>query len=192
MLILNKKNANKAEKLLKLIAEEKINDWEGIKEVVKDKKLFLHIESRFRLRNYFNFENDSRTKKPSEIEDIKKYDKEIVCDVLEDAIKEFKKEQGNYISTLDCLDLNNIRQSGNSTRQVDFAIQKLFSGCVVNIQEHYHKGHNSFSNEILLKRILKRIYAEHRNDELLILTIKENGKEIFLKFHEKDIEIMKS
>jgi superfamily II helicase len=123
MLIISQKNANKAEKLLKLIAENKINDWDEIKEVVKDKKLFLHIESRFRLRNYFNFENDSRTKKPSEIEDIKKYDKEIVCDVLEDAIKEFQKEQGNHISTLDCFDLNNIRQSGNSTRQVDFAIQ---------------------------------------------------------------------
>lgn len=50
---------------------------------------------------------------------------------------------------------------GNSTRQVSFAIETLFTEKEVLVQDHYENGENIAANRFLLERILKRIETEH-------------------------------
>jgi hypothetical protein len=88
------------------------------------------------------------------------------------------------ISTLDNDDvkLTCIRRNGNSTRQIDEAIQCLFNGYKVIVQDHAiiesippHRRGDVRTNRIsqnLFDRILKRIALEHnhliKNNTILI------------------------
>ena len=49
------------------------------------------------------------------------------------------------------------RRRGNSTRQADFAIQKLFDGEVVLVEDHYETKQ---ADKHLLKMILKRLETQ--------------------------------
>jgi hypothetical protein len=64
------------------------------------------------------------------------------------------------ISTLNA-EINQIRRNGNSTRQVDFAIQKIFEGEIVLVQDAWEWGNHEKANHFLFKYILRRLYAEH-------------------------------
>ena len=55
------------------------------------------------------------------------------------------------------------RMTGNSTRQVDKAIQLLFEGFVVEVRDHYEDGHHNKMNHMLFARVLNRLSAEHQN-----------------------------
>lgn len=65
------------------------------------------------------------------------------------------------ISTLEVEDIRLGRVSGNSIRQVDFAIDKLYAGFIVKVQDHHSKGDNIAANRYLYNRIIKRLEFEH-------------------------------
>lgn len=71
-----------------------------------------------------------------------------------------KKERRN---TIDGCDLNYIRVSGNTTRQIDYAIQLLYGEYIVEVRDHYESGKNRRVNQLLFDRIRDRILLEHRN-----------------------------
>lgn len=57
--------------------------------------------------------------------------------------------------------LTNMRRMGNSTRQVDNAIQILFNGSTCVVLDHWEHGRNRQANKHLLRMIVDRIRAEH-------------------------------
>lgn len=85
------------------------------------------------------------------------------------------------ISTLECPNLNTKRLNGNTTRQIDFAIQKLFEGYSVNLEDHYTLIDNSVhiqktTSEILLERLINRVNYEYPRYEIKYLSVKNNNK----------------
>lgn len=65
-------------------------------------------------------------------------------------------------NTLDGLFFSSQRRSGNSTKQVDLAIDLLFDGHEVVVLDHYTWGQSIAANKLLFRRILKRIETEHQ------------------------------
>lgn len=53
------------------------------------------------------------------------------------------------------------RAKGNTTRQVDEAIQLLFQGKEIKIEDHYQFGSSESANMNLFNRIAGRLYSEH-------------------------------
>jgi len=76
----------------------------------------------------------------------------------------------DYISTLECPNILPGRGVGNTIRQADFAIQKLFEGKVVFVEDHCYRdvrhlqGSQSTKKHSrhLLDIILNRLKSEHR------------------------------
>lgn len=58
------------------------------------------------------------------------------------------------------------RMTGNTTRQVDFAIQQLFNGKIVVVKDHF-EGAKKRNHEMLFDRIVNRLKFEHRLDLML-------------------------
>lgn len=72
----------------------------------------------------------------------------------------FRKDK-QVVSTLECKHaLYGGRKSGRTTKQTDFAIQHLFRGSIVKVEDHYQMGHQPRANKFLMERILKRLEAE--------------------------------
>jgi len=59
------------------------------------------------------------------------------------------------------------RCSGNSTRQIDIAINLLFKGYKVEVKDHWERGTHRKANQDLFRRILNRLQFEHRLDSLI-------------------------
>lgn len=66
------------------------------------------------------------------------------------------------INILDLLLIKRGRAVGNSTRQMDFAIQKLFEGYIVIVQDHYRYGDDNQANGFLFNKIIGRLEREHK------------------------------
>ena len=73
------------------------------------------------------------------------------------------------ISTLTCPNITlgysedrELRCKGNTTKQVDFAIQKLFEGYEIAIQDHWSNGKLASANKNLKDRIKRRLEVELR------------------------------
>jgi len=64
-------------------------------------------------------------------------------------------------STLDGFEFNYERRSGNSTKQIDLAIDYLFSGYKVKVEDHWEDGKYDHANDNLFKRVLRRLQNEH-------------------------------
>lgn len=64
-------------------------------------------------------------------------------------------------NTLDGADIRIGRGQGNSTRQVDLAIDYLFKGYKVEVRDHHENGKNPIANSRLLASILDRLELEH-------------------------------
>lgn len=73
------------------------------------------------------------------------------------------KERKN---TLNAPGLVNERIAGNSTKQIDYAIDCLFNGHIVEVKDHYELGNNRKTNSLLFRRILNRLKYEHGLDVL--------------------------
>lgn len=69
-------------------------------------------------------------------------------------------EKAKVISTLECKGLTTIRKNGNSTRQINFAIDNLFKGYRIKVLDHYLNGENKNANFDLLENIISRILIE--------------------------------
>ena len=65
------------------------------------------------------------------------------------------------ISTLAVEDIRKGRISGNSIRQVDFAIDKLYEGYRIKAEDHCQNGKDKKANRYLFDRIVKRLEFEH-------------------------------
>lgn len=65
------------------------------------------------------------------------------------------------ISTLEFTDKQKGRAVGNTTRQIDFAIQKLFEGYRVKIEDHYCREHHWLADKALFKKVIARLELEH-------------------------------
>jgi hypothetical protein len=77
------------------------------------------------------------------------------------------------VSTLDGFEkYSSLRCSGNSTRIIDHAIQQLFEGKTILVQDIWEEGKNKNVNKDLFDRIIKRINFEHFNIKLKIDKIK--------------------
>jgi hypothetical protein len=64
------------------------------------------------------------------------------------------------ISTLDCPGIRiGERRCGNTTRQIDFAIQELFNGKIVFVRDHY--GSNKEQNGHIMRRLIDRLLNDH-------------------------------
>lgn len=79
-----------------------------------------------------------------------------------------KKERRN---TLDDVVLVYSRMAGNTTRQVDKAIDLLFKGYIVEVRDHWEGGTFQRANKELFDRVMRRLYTEHNGKWL-----QENGK----------------
>jgi hypothetical protein len=88
------------------------------------------------------------------------------------------------VSTLMVEDIRPGRGSGNSIRQVDYAIDKLYEGYVVKVQDHFVNGADKRANQYLFDRIIKRLEFEH-NLRYLFATDK-----VRLDKHKLEIEFL--
>lgn len=61
------------------------------------------------------------------------------------------------ITTLGCPELTQVRGDGNTTRQCDYAIQKLFRGFTVQVVDHYQLGRCASANMFLWRMVLDRL-----------------------------------
>jgi hypothetical protein len=95
------------------------------------------------------------------------------------------------VSTLDCVDelggyplIDYYRCSGNSTRLIDRAIQLLYMGKIVVVQDHWQNGQHKEANRYLFEAILKRLSQEHQ------LTYLIKNKKIKIDKLELQIELV--
>lgn len=87
-------------------------------------------------------------------------------------------------NTLDGVDIQVYRRVGNSTRQVDKAIDLLFSGFRVEIRDHFKHGTDTRANELLFHRVVKRLQSEHNLDSLV------SNKVINLDWRNQSMELL--
>ena len=59
------------------------------------------------------------------------------------------------------------RRSGNTTRQVDAAIDYLFSGYKVKVRDHHTFGANNKDDKVLFRKIIARLTYEHNLNLML-------------------------
>ena len=67
----------------------------------------------------------------------------------------------SYATILDKDIIKEGRKKGNSTRQLNRAIEYLFSGHPVVVEDHHDNGKNRNSNRELLNSIIDRLMYEH-------------------------------
>lgn len=73
----------------------------------------------------------------------------------------------NKANTLIGIDFSSKRRDGNSTRQIDHAIQLLFKGFKVEIRDHHESVD---SNKLLYQRVLKRFHSEYKEIAYTLMT----------------------
>lgn len=66
-------------------------------------------------------------------------------------------------ATLEPVEIKNTRRSGNSTRQIDLAVQLLFKGFPVLVKDHWMQGSHWEANRNLFGRIMDRMRFEHQS-----------------------------
>jgi hypothetical protein len=87
---------------------------------------------------------------------------------MEEIMRVFESKD-ETINTTRCEGLTTIRRDGNTTRQVDFAIQKLFEGYNVACMDHYvvqaadivTSAQTRKINQMLLDKIMTRLQQEY-------------------------------
>ncbi|MCK5017022.1 MAG: hypothetical protein KAS32_08115 [Candidatus Peribacteraceae bacterium] len=57
--------------------------------------------------------------------------------------------------------ITNIRRDGNTTRQIDIAIQKIFLGQIFVAEDHFEEGNNRRANEDFFIKVINRLKNEH-------------------------------
>lgn len=84
---------------------------------------------------------------------------------MEDNGSRAPEKPKEYMTTLEGMEkqLTSWRRSGNSTRQIDRAVQIIFSGKVCKVLDHHEMGTNERANKRLFGLIMERICMEHPN-----------------------------
>ena len=65
------------------------------------------------------------------------------------------------VDTIAGVSLTTKRRDGNSTRQVNYAVDMLFKGYRVKVLNHYEYGGNKTANRLLMSQIIDRLRVEH-------------------------------
>lgn len=78
------------------------------------------------------------------------------------SVEDYEIEQPKAISTLQCGSLLPLRRCGNTTRQIDWAIQQLYNGKVVQLKDHHLGGTHLEANENMWKEVMKRLPTHDR------------------------------
>jgi len=84
-------------------------------------------------------------------------------------------------STLDGMYFSSLRASGNTTRIINFAIEMLFRGITIKVEDHFENGTNSMANRMLADRIISRLISEHFNDDMSRVDFNRSKMTIKLK-----------
>ena len=77
------------------------------------------------------------------------------------SVKDCAKMSGDIHQILDREMAKSSRRTGRSTRQIDEAIQSLFTTGFILVIDHHEHGTHSKANEQLFDRVLNRLYVEH-------------------------------
>lgn len=85
-------------------------------------------------------------------------------------------------TTLQGMEFEPGRAVGNSTRQIDNAVQLLFKGETVYVLDHWNQGTHNEANKNLFDRILDRLIGELRIDFKKNILIDKNRLIIKLYF----------
>ena len=95
---------------------------------------------------------------------------------IDRVVHSFTPTNRKVVTTLEAMthDKQYQRRAGNTTRQIDYAIQQLFEGNVVICFDHYQTGEHRPMNEYLLRRILGRLSFEHNMDSGGVVVDKQN------------------
>lgn len=88
---------------------------------------------------------------------------------------------GVEINTLECPNLSILRRAGNTTKQVNFAIEMLMQGYVIIVRDHFRNGEIHKSNRRLFDLIYQRLSIENNIDYLI--------KERFITFNTNHLTI---
>jgi len=99
-------------------------------------------------------------------------------------MKEHNKKHKKTLSTLYGYEKIPGRMTGNSTRQIDLAIQLFYTHQIVEIRDHYKWGESKRVNKFLFNRVIKRLYAEHRLKYLL------KEKRVIIDYNNLSIELI--
>jgi hypothetical protein len=87
------------------------------------------------------------------------------------------------INTLECPNLTILRRAGNTTRQVNFAIEMLMQGYTVIVRDHFKNGEVHKSNRRLFDLIYQRLSIENNIDYLIKeRIINFNPNHLIIKF----------
>lgn len=93
-------------------------------------------------------------------------------------LDEFRGYDTEKLFFTDTIVLHSCKQCGNTTRQIDEAIQQLFQNKIIVCRDHYYKKDYKLNLE-LYQKILKRLKNEHesiynkiiKNSKLLTITL---------------------
>lgn len=94
--------------------------------------------------------------------------------------------RGRYPKLVDLLDPTLVvpgRAQGNTTRQVDKAIQLLFKGHPILVLDNYLEGELRQANDYLFNKIVDRMHLEHKNHKMVL--DKPNGVIQLIEFYTK-------
>lgn len=85
------------------------------------------------------------------------------------AYEEVKRVIPNQIeiNTLECPNLTILRRAGNTTKQVNFAIEMLMQGYTIIVKDHFRNGEVYKSNRRLFDLIYSRLSIENNIDYLI-------------------------
>jgi hypothetical protein len=75
---------------------------------------------------------------------------------------DYEIEKREAINTLQCGSLLPLRHCGNTTRQVDWAIQQLYNARVVQLKDHHLGGNHKEANANIWKEVMKRLPTHDR------------------------------
>lgn len=81
------------------------------------------------------------------------------------------------VSTIDESIIHSGRMVGNTSRQINLAIDMLFKRNTVIVRDHYEHGKNKEANKRLMSLIIKRLQTEYSNT---LFNIDKNTLEIKL------------
>ena len=83
------------------------------------------------------------------------------------------------------LESTNKRADGNSTRIINNAIELLFQGYCVKVEDHFENGTSLKANRVIFVKLLDRLFYEHN-----LLRMIEN-KKIRIDHSKLEIELIK-
>ncbi len=92
---------------------------------------------------------------------------------------DYELNELDAVSTLQCGSILPKRHCGNTTRQIDWAIQQLYNGRVVHLKDHHLGGTHREANFNMLKVIEKRLpYYDRQPNRFVVNTINGLFKQI--------------